>query len=132
GSFVNNLPAVGATIQVFKVDPQTGERLGEAVHRKRVGRNGHWGPFDARSDASYEFEVTADGYPVNHVYRSPFPRSSGLIHLQLRRMAVDDDARPIISMTRPRGHFDAERGRRSVGGISRPPVVRRDGAGVSR
>ncbi len=131
GNFVNNLPVVGATVQVFEVDPATGERLGEAVHRKRVGRNGRWGPFDARSDATYEFEVTADGYPVNHVYRSPFPRSSGLIHLQLRRIAVDDDARSVISMTRPRGYFDAQRDKMSFGGISPPPGVPARGAGIA-
>ncbi len=131
GNFVNNLPAVGATVQVFEVDPGTGERVGEAVHRKRVGRDGRWGPFDARPDASYEFEVTAEGYPVNHVYRSPFPRSSGLIHLQLRRIAIDDDARSVISMTRPRGYFDAQRDRMSFGGISPPPGVPTRGAGIA-
>jgi len=131
GNYVNNLPVPGAVVQVFEVDPATGERRGEAVHRKTVGRSGQWGPFDARSDATYEFEITADGYPVNHVYRSPFPRSSGLIHLQLRRMAVDDDARSIISMTRPRGYFDAERDRMSFGGISPPPGVPPKGAGIA-
>ena len=132
GNFVNNLPLPGARIQVFAVDPDTAERLGEAVHDVTVGRDGRWGPFDAARGVAYEFVVSAAGYPVNHIYRSPFPRSSYLIHLQAqRRVAVDDDARAIVTMTRPRGYFDVRRDKMSFGGMSPPPGLPPTGAGIS-
>lgn len=132
GNFADNLPVTGAHLQVFVTDPDTGERVGEAVHDARVGEDGQWGPFDAKSGVPYEFVVTADGYPVNHIYRSPFPRSSGLIGIRLqRRVATDNDARAIITMTRPRGYFDVERDTMSFGGISPPPGLPTSGAGVS-
>ncbi len=132
GNFVNNLPLAGATLQVYEVDPATGERIGAAVHEKTVGADGRWGPFDSRQGASYEFVVAAEGYPINHIYRSPLPRSSYLIHLQVqRRVAVDNDARAIITMTRPRGYLDVARDKMSFGGISPPPGLPATGAGIS-
>ena len=132
GNFVNNLPLAGARVQVYAVDRDTGERLGKAVHDVTVGRNGRWGPFDAAHGVPYEFVVSAPGYPVNHIYRGPLPRSSYLIHLQAqRRVAVDDDARAIVTMTRPRGYFDVRRDEMSFGGISPPPGLPPTGAGMS-
>ena len=132
GNYPNNLPVPGARVQVYAIDPETGERIGEAAHDKTVGRNGRWGPFDARAGVAYEFAVSAPGYPVNHVYRSGFPRSSGLVHLRLqRRVATDEDARAIVTMTRPRGYFDVRRDKMSFGGISPPPGLPASGAGLS-
>ena len=132
GNFPNNLPVPGARLQIFPVDPDTGERIGEAVHEKAVGSDGEWGPFDARKGVAYEFVVSAEGYPVNHIYRSEFPRSSKLVHLRLqRRIATDDDARAIVTMTRPRGYFDVSRDKMSFGGISPPPGLPPTGAGIS-
>jgi pimeloyl-ACP methyl ester carboxylesterase len=132
GNFVNNLPLPGARVQIHAIDPQSGERVGDAVHDKTVGSDGRWGPFDAQPGVPYEFVVSASGYPVNHIYRSPFPRSSYLIHLQAqRRVATDADARAIVTMTRPRGYFDAGRDKMNFGGISPPPGLPPSGAGVS-
>jgi pimeloyl-ACP methyl ester carboxylesterase len=131
GNYVDNLPAEGAKVQVFRVDAGTGERIGVAVHEQTIGRDGHWGPFDAKPDATYEFVLTAEGYPANHVYRGPFPRSSSLIHLQLRRMPPDGDAKAVVMMTRPRGYFDAAHDDMSFGGISPPPGVPPTGAGIA-
>jgi pimeloyl-ACP methyl ester carboxylesterase len=132
GNFVNNLPLPGARLEVFAVDPRTGERLGDAVHEATVEANGRWGPFDATRGVPYEFVVTAPGYPTNHIYRSPFPRSSYLIHLQMqRRGAGDEDARAIVTMTRPRGYFDVRRDKMSFGGLSPPPGLPPTGAGIS-
>lgn len=132
GSFPNNLPVPGARLQIYAIDRDTGGRLGEAVHDKTVGSDGEWGPFDAQPGVAYEFVVRADGYPINHIYRSPFPRSSGLIHLRLqRRVAPDDDAHAVVTMTRPRGYFDVSRDKMSFGGISPPPGLPASGAGLS-
>ena len=132
GNFVDNLPLEGARLQVYAVDRDTGERLGAAVHEVTVGKDGRWGPFDAERNVAYEFVVSAAGYPVNHIYRSPFPRSSYLIHLQAqRRVATDQDARAIVTMTRPRGYFDVKRDKMSFGGMSPPPGLPPTGAGIS-
>ena len=102
-----NLPLEGATVEVYVVDPASGERrAGEAAIRKTIGADGRWGPFRARPDAYYEFVVTADGYPTTHVYRTPFPRSSAYVHLRVRPLADKDrGAGALVTMTRPRGYF---------------------------
>jgi pimeloyl-ACP methyl ester carboxylesterase len=132
GSYPSNLPLVGATVEVYATNPSTGERAGPAVHRKTVGADGLWGPFEASAGTPYEFVVSAPGYATTHVYRSPFPRSSDVVQLRADRIAdADRDARSIVTLTRPRGYFGIPRdqvvldGRNPPGGI--PPGV----AGVS-
>ena len=80
----------GATVEVFVTDPATGERRGAAVHRKTVGADGRWGPFTAPARVPLEFVITRPGYAATHIYRSPFPRSSQLIHLRAERIAAAD------------------------------------------
>ena len=101
-----NLPLVGATVEVFEIDPAGGARRGEAVHRATTRFDGRWGPFTAKPDAAYEFAVSAPGYPTHHVYRTPFPRSSRYVHLHLRPTdAKLKDAAAAIALTRPRGYL---------------------------
>jgi triacylglycerol lipase len=131
GNFSNNLPLAGAQIEIYATDPATGERRGAAVHRKTVGADGLWGPFTAQAGVPYEFAVSAPGYATTHIYRSPFPRSSALIHLRAERaLAADKDARSTITLTRPRGYFDAERDKMAFDGKSLPGVPPA-GAGMS-
>ena len=85
GNFTNNLPVPGATMAVFAVDPATGERRGAAAYQKTVGANGLWGPFTADAKTRYEFVISAPGYAVAHVYRSPFPRSSDIVNFRAER-----------------------------------------------
>ncbi len=102
-----NVPLQGATVEIYEVDPASGARRpSEAAHRKTIGVGGRWGPFRARADAYYEFVVAADGYPTTHVYRTPFPRSSGYVHLRVRQLGdKDGGAGALVTMTRPRGYF---------------------------
>jgi hypothetical protein len=105
-----NIGIGGATVTIFPVSPSTGERQGAAVHRKTTGGDGLWGPFRADPDAYYEFVVEAPGYPVTHIYRSPFPRSSAVVHLRPQLMGKDDEvAGAVVYMSRPRGYFGAGR-----------------------
>ncbi len=131
GNYSNNLPLPGAQLAVYATEPGTGQRLGEPAHRKTVGKDGLWGPFTAQSGVPYEFVVSAPGYATTHIYRSPFPRSSDLIHLRAERpAAADKDAKSTITLTRPRGYFDAERDTISLDGKALPGVPP-TGAGVS-
>jgi len=131
GNFSNNLPLQGAQLEVYANDPATGERRGAAVHRKTVGADGLWGPFPAQAGVPYEFVITAPGYATTHIYRSPFPRGSDLIHLRAERLAAaDKDGKSVVTFTRPRGYFDAVRDKMSFDGKPLPGVPP-TGAGVS-
>lgn len=102
----DNIGVADAKVMVFEVDPRSGARRGEPVHSKTTGADGAWGPFTARSDAYYEFVVAAPGQPITHIYRSPFPRGSEVVHLRPARLAKgDEEAGSVITITRPRGYF---------------------------
>ncbi|WP_439606728.1 alpha/beta fold hydrolase [Hydrogenophaga sp.] len=131
GNYANNLPLPGAQLAVYATDPATGERRGAAVHSKTVGADGLWGPFTAQAGVPHEFVISAPGYATTHIYRSPFPRGSDLIHLRAERIAAaDKDAKSTVTFTRPRGYFDAARDRMSFDGKALPGVPP-TGAGVS-
>lgn len=132
GNFVNNLPVNAATVEVFETTA-TGERAGAALHRKTTSADGQWGPFNAKPSASYEFVISAPGYATLHIYRSPFARSSTVLHLRAERIAAaDQDAGSIVNFTRPRGYFDADRDNVSFDGISPPPGISKGtGAGLA-
>ena len=116
GDFVTNVPLAGATLEVFAVNAE-GERRVAAVHRKTTATDGQWGPFTASFDAAYEFVISAEGYATTHLYRSPFPRSSNVIHLRPARVAgADRNAVAVVTMTRPRGYFGLGRDAMSLDG----------------
>jgi triacylglycerol lipase len=134
GNFVNNLPVPDANVQIFATDGN-GARVGSAAHAKRVGADGQWGPFTAQQGVAYEFVVTAPGYSTTHIYRSPFPRSSDVVHLRAERMAEADKAnaaaKSIVTFFRPRGYFDAQRDKMSFDGATTLPGVPPAGAGIA-
>lgn len=131
GNFANNLPLPGATVEVYATDAATGARKGGALHRKTVGADGMWGPFTTTSDTPLEFVVSAPGYATAHIYRSPFVRTSALVHLRAERLTdADKSASAVVAFTRPRGYFDPQRdSMRLQGQVSLPGVT--PGAGVA-
>ncbi len=103
-----NLPLVNAKLTVFETDPATGERKGSAVLEKTIGEDGMWGPFEASRGATYEFVVAAEGHPMTHIYRSPFPRSSSVVNLRLYPLEGEAlKAEMSLGMMRPRGYYGA-------------------------
>ena len=101
-----NLPLAGAQVEIYEVDAGSGKRLGDAVHKQTTSPDGFWGPFSARGSAYYEFVVTAQGFPVTHIYRTPFPRSSAYIHLRLRPLSDREKGTgSLVSLLRPRGYL---------------------------
>ncbi len=131
GDFQNNLPLPGAQLEIYAVDPATGERLGSAVHTQVIGDGGRWGPFTAQRDTRYEFVVTAPGYAITHFYRSPFPRSSAVVNLRPERVPDADRSAPSLAiLNRPRGYFDPGRDQMVFDGQNPPPGAV-PGAGVS-
>ena len=131
GNFSNNLPLPGAQLQIYATDPATGERRGPPVFASTALPDGLWGPFIAQPGTPYEFVVAASGYATTHIYRSPFPRSSRIVHLKPERIADADRQTPaIVTMTRPRGYLDPMRDTMSFDGQSPPPGAL-PGAGVA-
>ena len=105
-----NIGVDGARVTIWRVDAATGERQGGAVHDRITGADGIWGPFTADPKAFYEFVIAASGYPVTHIYRAPFPRSSAILHLRPQPFAKGDtDAAATLYMSRPRGYFGGGR-----------------------
>jgi len=132
GNDATNLPLAGASLEVYEVSAATGERLGPAVHARTVGADGLWGPFHANAGACYEFVIRAEGYALTHIYRSPFPRSSDIVHMRPARLAdADKTAGSVITMTRPRGYFGVGRDRMSLDGRNPPPGLSPGVAGLS-
>ncbi|HSH91879.1 MAG TPA: alpha/beta fold hydrolase [Ramlibacter sp.] len=122
GNFVNNLPVPGAALEIHAIDSNTGERRGPAAYTKTIAADGLYGPFTAQADTRYEFVVSAPGYATTHIYRSPFPRSSNIVHLRMDRIAeADKNAPTIVKMTRPRGYFDPGRDKMAFDAVSPPP-----------
>ena len=101
-----NLPLQGATVEIYEVDPSSGQRLGEAVHRRTTSADGVWGPLTAKPEAYYEFVITVNGYPITHIFRTPFLRSSANIHLRLRPLDEREKGTgSVVTLTRPRGYL---------------------------
>ncbi len=111
-----------AVVEIFEVSSRTGERLGASALAKVVASDGMWGPFTAKPDAFYEFVIRADGYAITHIYRSPFPRSSNLVHLRPGRLTdADKNSTSVVVMNRPGGYLGVGRDRMSLDGKSPPP-----------
>lgn len=131
GNYANNLPLAGAMVEVYATTAQ-GDRDGPAVHRKTVSADGLWGPFTANPKTAYEFVISAPGYAITHIYRSPFPRSSTIVHLRAERIAdADRDAKSVVTFTRPRGYFGIPRDQITLDGKTPPGGIPAGVPGVS-
>jgi triacylglycerol lipase len=120
-----NLPVADAEVEIYEVDARTGERkTTQPVHRKTTGADGQWGPFIASSDAAYEFVLRVASQPITHTYRSPFLRSSDVVHLRPEPFAkADEGAASVVIMTRPRGYFGVGRDKFSLDGKAPPGIT---------
>src|SRR5690348_8193315 len=124
GGLYTNLPVADADVDVYEVDSKTGERKTlQPVHHKTTGADGQWGPFIGNSDAYYEFVLQMAGQPITHTYRSPFLRSSDVVHLRPEPFAkADEHASAVVVMSRPRGYFGVGRDKFSLDGKLPPGI----------
>jgi pimeloyl-ACP methyl ester carboxylesterase len=111
GGVQTNRPVAGAGVEMFRVAPDTGERIGAAIHSSQTGEDGRWGP--AQVDPSWPLEIVlmSKDQPITHFYRSPFPRSSDLVHLRAARPLgpAAPGAGAIVILSRPRSYFGLPR-----------------------
>ena len=132
GSFVNNLPLAGATVEVYATDSASGERKGAPLLRKTTAADGRWGPLKLSSGTTLEFVISAPGYAVTHIYRAPFPRSSDIVNLRAERLLeADKSAGSVMTLTRPRGYFGLQRDRIVFDGHDPAPGIPPGVAGLS-
>lgn len=111
GGVQTNRPVAGASVEIYRVSPDTGERIGGAIHASQTGTDGRWGPAQVDPSWYLEMVLTAAGSTITHIYRSPFPRSSDVVHLRAARPLgpTDAGAGAIVIMSRPRGYFGLPR-----------------------
>src|SRR5882672_320702 len=111
GGVQTNRPVSGASVEVYRVSPQAGERIGGPIHSWQTAADGRWGP--AQVDPSWYLEIvlTSAGSATTHFYRSPFPRSSDIVHLRAAPPLgpADAGAGAVVLMSRPRGYFGLPR-----------------------
>lgn len=106
-----NRPVAGAIVEINYVDRESGERRGEVVHRSTTGTDGRWGPAEVDPASPLEIVLTSPDAPTTHLYRSPFPRSSDVVHLRAARPLAPEekDAGAVVIVSRPRGYFGLPR-----------------------
>jgi hypothetical protein len=111
GGIQTNRPVAGASVEIYRVSADSGERIGGAIHNSQTGADGRWGP--AKVDPSWYLEMvlTSAGSTTTHFYRSPFPRSSAIVHLRAARPPgpADAGAGCVVLMSRTRGYFGLPR-----------------------
>lgn len=80
--FPSNVGADGTTLEIWRVDPDTGERISRRPRATfDIGKDGSWGPFRANRRHHYEFALIWDETTTQHYYFEPFVRSNHLIRL---------------------------------------------------
>lgn len=111
GGAQTNRPVAGASVEVFRVSADSGERLGAAVYAATTAADGVWGPAEVEPTSCLEFVLGVEGSPTTYYYRSPFSRSSNVLHLRPGRALAPADAGAgaVVLMTRPRGYFGLPR-----------------------
>jgi pimeloyl-ACP methyl ester carboxylesterase len=111
GGVQTNRPVAGAGVEVFRVAPDSGERIGAAIHSSQTGDDGRWGSVQVDPSWPLEIVLVSKDQPTTHFYRSPFPRSSDLVHLRAARPLgrADAGAGAIVILSRPRGYFGLPR-----------------------
>jgi hypothetical protein len=110
GGIQTNRPVAGASVEIYRVSPDTGERIGGAIHSSQTSADGRWGPAQVDPSWVLEMVLTAADSTTTHFYRSPFPRSSDVVHLRAARpLAPAEATGSVVIMSRPRGYFGLPR-----------------------
>jgi hypothetical protein len=84
-TFGENQPAANASVKIYEVNPQTGERISATpVHDLTADANGNWKPVFIKPNVNYEIvtkEVGA-GKRALHYYREGFIHNNLLVYLR--------------------------------------------------
>ncbi|MEW2352630.1 alpha/beta fold hydrolase [Spirillospora sp. NPDC029432] len=84
--FPANTGAAGARLEIYRVDPRTGDRLTRRPDAAySLTGDGSWGPFRGDGGAHYEFTVVWNETSVHHTYFQPFLRTDNLVRVLASR-----------------------------------------------
>ncbi|MDY7083221.1 MAG: hypothetical protein SXQ77_12650 [Halobacteria archaeon] len=79
--FLLNQPIANTTLEIYEINPDTGERLSNLASPD-VDEEGYWGPVDIPGDAYLEFVATQTNTDqMHHFYRFPQMRSNRFVRL---------------------------------------------------
>lgn len=78
--FPSNVGATDAKLELFRVHPRTGQRLGRAVASTRLTGDGSFS-FRANGRAHYEFALTRPSGHTHHFYSQPARRTDRMVRL---------------------------------------------------
>ena len=81
--FGENEPVQGSTVEAYRLDPNSGQRLSEAPdYRFTTGEHGLWGPLPTSATELWEISLLENpSVPVRHYY-APFEHSSRSVRLR--------------------------------------------------
>jgi hypothetical protein len=80
--FPENVGYVGSTVEVWRVDPSTGHRIGSRPRATfPIDETGAWGPVRVNSHWHLELAIVRPGVGVHHTYTEPFLRSDHFVRL---------------------------------------------------
>ncbi|MTV24141.1 alpha/beta fold hydrolase [Nitriliruptoraceae bacterium ZYF776] len=81
--FPANVGYPGATLELWRVDPATGQRVGTSPRAATaLDATGAFGPWPVNGDAHYAFTLTHPDGSQHHFHRTPFRRSDHFVRLQ--------------------------------------------------
>ena len=131
-NFPQNTGLDGATLEIWLVDGDTGERIGSNPRETfAIGPDGNWGPFKAWFGLHYELALVREGQVEINYYYEPFLRSDtpgaaergrrprALHHVERQPHRADGRALPGV-LGRPRRAERRARGRRHERDQRRP------------
>ena len=103
--FPDNVGLDGATLEIWRVDGDTGERIGEDPKATfAIGPDGDFGPFVAWYGAHYEFVAVREGSKDLNYFFEPFLRSDHLVRvnaaLDLDPFIVSSDNHTAVTILR--------------------------------
>ena len=79
--FPENIGRAGTTVEMWRVDPATGHRIGARPRATfTIDESGDFGPVRAHPRWHYEFAIVGDGR-THHFYTEPFPRTDHFLRL---------------------------------------------------
>ena len=83
-NFPQNTGLEGAELEVYEIDPSTGQRESSRPRYTRaIGADGAWGPLRLHGRKRYELAVNRPDGIVQHFYFLPFERSDHFVRLQV-------------------------------------------------
>ena len=86
-NFPANTGVEGATLLIYEVDGDTGQRRRYFGHFTfpvgffQLSGDGSWGPFIAKRGSHYEFDIVREDGTEHHLYYEPFLRGDHLVRL---------------------------------------------------